>query len=324
MRRRGSMAAGWILVVVVMVVVVHGSVCLASSTLDNGIFEWVRQKGGIYHEGQEFRRHDLHRDDGSTLTIAGVFATQDIPAGTVLAKIPWNAILSSDDLEESGQLCCGLVNRLKRELARPPHKDGGGRSTSFYAPYIDYVRQLPLTSIPSMWSALGKQLVVEMTGTTSSSREDVLPPEDPVKWLEEEWFPQCGGSWDDQLGVQAAVIVLTRSDDHILIPGKKQWSMAAPIFSVVVVVGVRTCFLCSHSLHSLPLLSQGTICTIIGMGIGRMPKRFPRRGFTISQRRPRIFERGTKFISATTNVTDATIDSMNMEPQVRILLLYCC
>ena len=83
------------------------------------------------------------------------------------------------------------------------------------------------------------------------------------------------------------------------------------------VVGVRTCFYFLTPLtHSL---SQGTTCTIIGMGIGRMPKRFPRRGFTISLRQPRIFERGTKFISATTNVTDATIDSMNMEPRVRYI-----
>jgi len=36
----------------------------------------------------------------------------------------------------------------------------------------------------------------------------------------------------------------------------------------------------------------------------------------MSQRRPRIFERGTKFISATTYVRDAITDSMNMGPRV--------
>ena len=240
-----SLVGAWIGFVVV---VVHGGIgivhaaSLSSLPLDNGIFDWVRQKGGSYHEGQEFRREVLvagkddndDDDDGNTKTIAGVFATQDIPKGTVLAKIPWKLIIPSDDLEESGQLCCGLVNRLKRELAL-----GGGTTKSFYAPYIDYVRQLPLTSIPSMWSDVGKRLVAEITGITSSSSsssKDLLPPDDPVKWLEKEWFPACGGSWDDELGIQAAVIVLTRSDDHILIPGTDPMMMKRIVLLVFVAV----------------------------------------------------------------------------------------
>jgi hypothetical protein len=190
---------------VVHTVVVHASSSSSSSSLDNGIYDWVRQRGGLYHDAQEFRREIT--EDGKS--IAGVFATRDIAKGSILAKIPWNLVIPSDDLDESGQLCCGLVTRLKRELQLG--------AASQFAPYIDYVSKLPVASIPTMWSEMGKKLVLELTG--SDSPKDELPPSDPLQWMEHDWFPQCGGSWKDTLGIQAAIIVITRSDDHILIPG---------------------------------------------------------------------------------------------------------
>lgn len=181
---------------------------LAAASLDNGIFDWVRKGGGIYHEAQDFRRQEFEVDgdsDSEKKLFAGVFAKKDIAKGTVLAKIPWKLVIPSDNLEESGQLCCGLVDRLKRELLL-------GNQSQF-APYIEYVSKLPINSIPAMWSDAGKKLIEELVG------QDNMPPEDPLWWLVNEWFSDCGGSWEDTLGIQAALIVITRSDDHILIPG---------------------------------------------------------------------------------------------------------
>lgn len=167
--------------------------------LDNGIFDWVRKGGGIYHPAQEFRKEG---------PVAGVFATEDIPKGTLLTKIPWKLMIPSHDPNESGvQLPCGLVDRFKRELELG--------SESRFAPYVEYVKGLSQNSIPTMWSDTGKQLVREIVGENNE-----LPPLDPLKWMENMWFTQCGGSWEDKVGVQAALVVITRSDDHILVPGK--------------------------------------------------------------------------------------------------------
>lgn len=181
------------------------SITDVTATLANdfGIFDWVREApGGIYHPHQSFQTQD---------GVSGIFATEFIPKGTVLVSVPWSHVIPSDDPEERGQLCCGLVTRLKRELAKGDH--------SQFAPYIQYLRETQWNvSLPTSWSRKGQALLLDIVGRESNGAV-TLPPEEPIKWLKGEWVPDCRGSMKDKLGVKAALIVITRSDDHILIPG---------------------------------------------------------------------------------------------------------
>jgi hypothetical protein len=181
-----------------------------TGSLDHAIsiFDWVRSApGGIYHPDQEFRK------DTET-GITGVFAAKDIPEGTVLVSVPWSHVIPSDDPTERGQLCCGLVERLKREW------NLGKKSK--YAPYIEYLKsntQQSQTALPTTWSMKGQALLQAILGPLDQG--EFIPPLEPFKWLTgvEGWFAECGGKSSDKVGIQAAFIVIQRSDDHILIPG---------------------------------------------------------------------------------------------------------
>ena len=70
---------------------------------DYGIFDWVRKtRGGVYHPDQVFEKRN---------GVYGVFAKEFIPKDTVLVAIPWSHVISGDDPDEDGPLCCGLVTR---------------------------------------------------------------------------------------------------------------------------------------------------------------------------------------------------------------------
>lgn len=177
------------------------------SSLDHGILDWVRHtRNGYYHPNQEFR---VDPETG----ITGVFATKDIRKGATLVSVPWSHVMPSDDPEEYGQLCCGLVDRLKREwkLGKESH----------FAPYINYLKKnYNKTTLPTMWSPKGQTLLGKIVGTKHGTTKTILPPRGPFKWLEKEWFPKCDGNSNDKLGIKAAMVVIQRSDDHILIPGR--------------------------------------------------------------------------------------------------------
>jgi hypothetical protein len=188
----------------------------STTSLDHGIFDWVRSApGGVYHPAQTFRT------DPAT-GITGVFATEDIPEDTVLVSVPWSHVIISDDPTEEGQLCCGLVDRLKREWKL-------GKKSQF-APYIEYLKkgytEKSNTQLPTTWSKRGQALLEAIVGTRPSTddpmtnvNQTILPPENPFRWLQDDWFPLCGGKASDKLGIQAALVVIQRSDDDILIPG---------------------------------------------------------------------------------------------------------
>jgi len=176
------------------------------STADLGkkVLEWIHQaEGGYVHPNQEFR---VDPESGVT----GLFATKMIPKGTVLCQVPWDLIIKSDDPDEEGQMCCGTVKALAREMKK-------GKK-SIYAPYINYLNAQSDENVPSVWSAEGQKLLRELTGGTVKNPK--IPPQEPTEWLVYDWYGRCRGSRADTLTSKAAIMIVQRSDDAILIPGR--------------------------------------------------------------------------------------------------------
>lgn len=78
----------------------------ASDTIDphvmraRAIFEWVNAHKNGY---MNLEAQIIQKIDGNM----GVFASQDIPKNTVLARIPFELFIKSDNPKDSGQLPCG-------------------------------------------------------------------------------------------------------------------------------------------------------------------------------------------------------------------------
>ena len=197
----------WIMAVVAMITAATATATttVESSTAELGkkVLEWIHQsKGGHVHPDQEFR---VDPETGVT----GLFATDMIPKGTVLCQVPWELILQSDDPNEEGQMCCGTVKAVAREMRKG--------NQSFYAPYVNYLNAQPHDDVPSAWSPEGQKLLRELVG--GHIEKPLIPPTEPTEWLSYDWFTRCRGSRADALATKAALLVLQRSDDAILIPG---------------------------------------------------------------------------------------------------------
>jgi hypothetical protein len=63
--------------------------------------------GGFINEKQIIRR--ANQDD--ITSHIGVFASQNIPKGELLAQIPWSLVIQSDNPKDRGQLPCGTGER---------------------------------------------------------------------------------------------------------------------------------------------------------------------------------------------------------------------
>lgn len=171
--------------------------------LGKNVLEWIHESdGGYVHPDQEFR---VDPESG----VAGLFATDFIPKGTVLCQVPWSLIIESDDPDEEGQMCCGTVRATAREMKR------GNRSA--FAPYVKYLNEQSHDDVPSAWSAAGQKLLRELTG--GKVKDPDIPPEEPTEWLSYDWYGRCRGKRTDALSAKAAIVVLQRSDDNLLIPG---------------------------------------------------------------------------------------------------------
>jgi hypothetical protein len=90
------------------------------------IFQWIhhhesnddnhndndnQSKGGFINEKQTIRR--ANQDD--ITSHIGVFASQNIQQGELLAQIPWHLVIQSDDPKEKGQLPCGTGKTKRKE-----------------------------------------------------------------------------------------------------------------------------------------------------------------------------------------------------------------
>lgn len=171
---------------------------------DYGLLQWIdNTKGGFVHPHQEYRR------DPET-GVAGIFATKLIRKGEILMQVPWSIILKSDDPSEEGQMCCGTVKSLAREMRKG--------NASNYAPYVNFLLAQPDGEVPSAWSEHGQELFRALVGG-ESVREPEIPPEEPTEWLTLDWYGRCRGSRADKLAAKAALMVVQRSDDYYMIPG---------------------------------------------------------------------------------------------------------
>eukprot|EP00537_Pseudo-nitzschia_pungens_P001155 CAMPEP_0172368666 /NCGR_PEP_ID=MMETSP1060-20121228/28638_1 /TAXON_ID=37318 /ORGANISM="Pseudo-nitzschia pungens, Strain cf. cingulata" /LENGTH=1266 /DNA_ID=CAMNT_0013093337 /DNA_START=265 /DNA_END=4065 /DNA_ORIENTATION=- len=166
------------------------------------IFDWVSgTQDGFITPKLELRR-DVPGDASSPM---GVYATDTIETGEDIIKVPWSVILKSDDPREpASQLVCGTVRTVAREMRLG--------ADSKYAPYVVYLNNEADAQIPCWWSDGGQEFLEEILyGGT-------IPPTDPVGWIEDEWFGRCRGDPNDAIGVKAALMVIQRADDSIMIP----------------------------------------------------------------------------------------------------------
>lgn len=201
---------------------------------DHGVLEWIHNsEGGYIHPDQELR---VDPEIGSL----GIFATKFIPKGTVLCQVPWSIVIKSDDPEEEGQMCCGTVKSVAREMKK-------GNESEF-GPYVEYLNAQPNDDIPSAWSDMGQELFRAIAG--GKVEDTLIPPEEPTEWLIYDWYGRCRGSRVDKLAAKAAMLVVQRSDDAIMIPGK--YALACFLRRVWRILGVVGLVLIISSFDSIP------------------------------------------------------------------------
>ena len=166
------------------------------------IFDWVQaSEKGYVTKKQEVRR--LVPGDANSPLI--VVAKERIEHGEKILRLPWQFIIESDDPEDGGQLPCGTVRNLAREMRLG--KD------SKYAPYINYLNSERGDQIPSGWSRPAKNLLLDVVGRG----DDRIPPKRPTDWIK-RWIKRCNGDPNDTISIKAALLVIQRSDDQYLLP----------------------------------------------------------------------------------------------------------
>ena len=192
------------LVVAAVVVVVAAEKNVIDQHLNEAqaIFDWVSgTQDGYITPKLELRRENPN-DPKSPM---GVYAKKAIEVDEPIVRIPWSVIIKSDDPNErSSQMSCGTVRSLANEMRLG--------SESEYAPYVEYLNAEADAQIPSTWSKAAQDFLMEVLDNAS------IPPEDPTDWIEDDWFGRCQGDPNDAFGVKAALMVIQRSDDSILIP----------------------------------------------------------------------------------------------------------
>lgn len=184
------------------------------------IISWIKSHNGYLHPSLEMR----HSDPSDPTSLFGMFTNTEIDEGTLLFRVPKEVILHSTDAELR-QLDCGLVRVLLDEMKN--------KDVSKYAPFLNYLLDTqPPGQLPSAWSDAGKEMLMKALGDEEFSivkakellsrykvlgQKNTLPPEEPISWVYQEWYHDCNGGKDD-LEEYAAMLVLQRSWDNILIP----------------------------------------------------------------------------------------------------------
>jgi spermidine synthase/S-adenosylmethionine/arginine decarboxylase-like enzyme len=196
----------------------------ASEPLQVQLTKWLNSvEGGVFNTKQEVRAVNDDSDGGNLFY--GIFAKEFIKKGDVLARIPWEYIITDeeDDEElyeddfEDAVLKCGTARNLAREMKQVQTlgkyiKDP--TSASKYGPYIQYVLDQPSGIIPSAWSLKGRMMFQDVLGGKRQS----IPPNYATTWLEEDWYDDCNGDPKDELSAKAAMTVVSRADDDLLVP----------------------------------------------------------------------------------------------------------
>ena len=166
------------------------------------IFDWVSGT----QDGHITSKLELRRENpGDLSSPMGVYATETIQIGEEIVRVPWSVIIKPEDNREPpSQLVCGTVRNVAKEMRLG--------ADSKYAPYVMYLNSEADAQIPSTWSRPGRELLLDVLD------HDTIPPGNPVSWIQGEWFGRCRGDPEDEFGIKAALMVIQRADDQIMIP----------------------------------------------------------------------------------------------------------
>jgi len=185
---------------------------------------WLNSvEGGFFNVKQKVLPVNADSDD--TAVFRGIFATEFIAKGDLLAQIPWEYIINDEESDdalsekdnENGVLKCGTARNLAKEMKQVQTlgkyiKDPNAASK--YGPYIQYLLDQPSGMIPSDWSVKGRRIFQDVLGGT----QQTIPPIYATSWKDDDWFNDCNGDPEDELGMKAAMLVVSRADDDLLVP----------------------------------------------------------------------------------------------------------
>jgi hypothetical protein len=198
----------------------------ANLRLVQDLADWVNSlEGGYFNPKQEIRPVSSPNNlDSDGAVFFGIFAKELIAKDELLNQIPWEYIVNNDEdetppeEEEDSILKCGTVRNVVREMKKllKAEEDGQEDSSvvSKYAPYILYLLKQPKSPIPSFWSQNGRSILEQVLG----GARRVLPPAEVDTWLDEDWYETCDGDEADELSAKAAMLVVSRADDALMVP----------------------------------------------------------------------------------------------------------
>lgn len=187
------------------------------------VTKWLDSVDGGYFNAKQEVRPVNDAPEGEE-AFYGIFAKESIAKGEMLAEIPWDIIINEEEADptlseedNSDALRCGTARNLAKEMKQVQTlgkyvKDPS--SASKLGPYIQYLLEKPKEIIPSTWSLKGRGMLKHILGGEHQS----VPPLYATTWLEEDWYGDCNGDPNDELASRAAMLVVSRADDDLLVP----------------------------------------------------------------------------------------------------------
>ena len=176
---------------------------------------------GMFNAKQEVRQANESSEKDA---FYGIFAKEFISKGEVLAEIPWDVIITDEESDPSlsegdldGVLKCGTVRNLAKEMKQVETLGKyveDAATASKYGPYIQYLMDQDHTILPSAWTDSGKLMLNDVLGGQHQS----LPPAYMSTWLTEDFYEDCNGDPEDEIAAKAAMLVVMRADDDLLVP----------------------------------------------------------------------------------------------------------
>eukprot|EP00546_Thalassionema_frauenfeldii_P020721 CAMPEP_0178896642 /NCGR_PEP_ID=MMETSP0786-20121207/1294_1 /TAXON_ID=186022 /ORGANISM="Thalassionema frauenfeldii, Strain CCMP 1798" /LENGTH=353 /DNA_ID=CAMNT_0020567083 /DNA_START=76 /DNA_END=1134 /DNA_ORIENTATION=+ len=157
----------------------------------NKLIDWVRSKGGYWNPKQELRSED---------GLYGVFSTQDINEGEILASIPWSSVIEVPFRKDRFDNC-DIVERLAKEMEK-----GDESNYSLYVQELVQTAKQHSKLLPSYWTAQGQELLLKIIGNGA------LPPLDPFL-LKNKWKQSC-----EHISKEATLLVLTHGESFGMVP----------------------------------------------------------------------------------------------------------
>jgi hypothetical protein len=148
------------------------------------IIDWVRSNRGWINDKVEVRT--IHG------ALSGIFATQDLVWGEVIAYIPWKLIIKVD---EDDSHWCDAVENIRHFLVNKAHQN--------QTPYERYLAQRSGGHIPDFWSITSKDLLTQLIEGFSLNdfSQDSL-----------DWWEEVCESPGDLWHVRAMMLLKARGD----------------------------------------------------------------------------------------------------------------